>query len=64
MYMCRCQTDALGVGGIPLTQPLFSGLGALCLPAWPAFWTVSLDLKVSIRRYDGFSAAVDANGSN
>jgi len=33
------------------------------LRSWPAIWTVSLDLTVSSRRYDGFSAAFDVSGS-
>ncbi len=40
--------------GIPLTQPLISALRALCLRSWPANWTVSLDLTVSCRHYNGF----------
>ena len=44
---------------IPLTQPFNLALRALCLRSWPADWTVSLDLTVSSRRYNGFSAAFD-----
>ena len=50
--------------GIPLTQPPISAVCALCLRSWLAFWTVSLNLTVCNRRYDGFSVAVDVRGSS
>jgi len=47
--------------GIPLTQPP-TALRALWLRSWPANWTVSLNVTVSSRRYNGFSAAFDVSG--
>ena len=48
--------------GIPLIQPPISALRALWLRSWPANWTVSLNVTVSSRRYNGFSAAFDVSG--
>ncbi len=44
--------------GIPLTQPPISALRALCLRSWSANWTVSLDLTVSSRCYDGCISSI------
>ena len=48
--------------GTPLTQPPALDLREVCLRLSPAFWTVSLNLTVSSRHYNRFSAAVHVSG--